>query len=217
MAVHAIKHSNDTIFADPRCRHRRPLFLPHDELPVVDSRGSDWDLRGRGMAIRQRRSGGQRVLEIGPASGFLTFEMEARRRRDLRRSHRRARMGLYSVSDARLKKCSPAPNRYATVKEFYWLLTPPCNPKPSTMAIKHKFVRGARRIRHRRWRQFAPLPRTTSDRRAMRKTSEITRHVEKFIRSWRAWRSVVWRRRRRIFSGTRGGISSRNSSRSFWQ
>jgi SAM-dependent methyltransferase len=41
--------------------------------------GRDWDLRGRvDEYLGKVDFAGQRVLEIGPASGFLTFEMEKR-------------------------------------------------------------------------------------------------------------------------------------------
>jgi hypothetical protein len=41
--------------------------------------GRDWDLRGRvDEYLGKVDFDGQRVLEIGPASGFLTFEMESR-------------------------------------------------------------------------------------------------------------------------------------------
>jgi len=50
------------------------------ELPghgVIE--GRDWDLRGRvDEYLGNVDFAGQRVLEIGPASGFLTFEMEKR-------------------------------------------------------------------------------------------------------------------------------------------
>src|SRR5437660_12031375 len=42
--------------------------------------GRDWDLRGGvDEYLGKVAFAGQRVLEIGPASGFLTFEMEKRR------------------------------------------------------------------------------------------------------------------------------------------
>src|SRR5437016_11765758 len=41
--------------------------------------GRDWDLRGGvDEYLSKLDFAGQRVLEIGPASGFLTFEMEKR-------------------------------------------------------------------------------------------------------------------------------------------
>src|SRR5438094_8067518 len=50
------------------------------ELPghgVIE--GRDWDLRGGiDEYLGKVDFAGQRVLEIGPASGFLTFEMEKR-------------------------------------------------------------------------------------------------------------------------------------------
>src|SRR6476620_70147 len=76
------KHSNDTIFADPvkvadigDCYFYHTMELPGRGL----IEGRDWDLRGRvDEYLGNVDFGGQRVLEIGPASGFLTFEMEKR-------------------------------------------------------------------------------------------------------------------------------------------
>jgi O-methyltransferase len=48
-------------------------------LPGHGLVGGDWDLRGReGAYLGGVELNGRRVLEIGPASGFLTFHMEAR-------------------------------------------------------------------------------------------------------------------------------------------
>ena len=49
------------------------------EIPGHGMVGGDWDLRGREAEyLGSVRLDGQRVLEIGPASGFLTFYMEGR-------------------------------------------------------------------------------------------------------------------------------------------
>src|ERR1051325_2265426 len=74
--------SNDEIFAAPLtvdnvadCYFYHTMELPG--LGVIE--GRDWDLRGRvDQYLGNIDFSGQRVLEIGPASGFLTFEMEKR-------------------------------------------------------------------------------------------------------------------------------------------
>jgi 2-polyprenyl-3-methyl-5-hydroxy-6-metoxy-1,4-benzoquinol methylase len=74
--------SNDKIFAAPqKVEDLADCYFYHTmELPghgVIE--GRDWDLRGRvDEYLGKVAFTGQRVLEIGPASGFLTFEMEKR-------------------------------------------------------------------------------------------------------------------------------------------
>jgi SAM-dependent methyltransferase len=73
---------DENIFAMPRkvedvadCYFYHTMELPG--LGVIE--GHDWDLRGRvDEYLGNLNFAGQRVLEIGPASGFLTFEMEKR-------------------------------------------------------------------------------------------------------------------------------------------
>ena len=49
------------------------------ELPGCGVSGGDWDLRDViNDILAGQESAGQRVLEIGLASGYLTFEMERR-------------------------------------------------------------------------------------------------------------------------------------------
>ncbi len=64
-----------------KVQHLADCYFYHTmELPghgVIE--GQDWDLRGRvDEYLGKVDFAGQRVLEIGPASGFLTFEMEKR-------------------------------------------------------------------------------------------------------------------------------------------
>jgi len=74
--------SDQKIFATPRkVKDLADCYFYHTmELPgrgVIE--GQDWDLRGRvDEYLGNVDFAGQRVLEIGPASGFLTFEMEKR-------------------------------------------------------------------------------------------------------------------------------------------
>ena len=74
--------SNGEIFAAPlNVDNVADCYFYHTmELPgrgVI--KGRDWDLRGRvDEYLSNVDFTGQRVLEIGPASGFLTFEMEKR-------------------------------------------------------------------------------------------------------------------------------------------
>ena len=76
------RRSNDEIFAAPlNVDNVADCYFYHTmELPgrgVIE--GRDWDLRGRvDEYLGNVDFAGQRVLEIGPASGFLTFEMEKR-------------------------------------------------------------------------------------------------------------------------------------------
>ncbi len=76
------RKSNDEIFATPlNVGNVADCYFYHTmELPghgVIE--GRDWDLRGRvDEYLGKVDFAGQRVLEIGPASGFLTFEMEKR-------------------------------------------------------------------------------------------------------------------------------------------
>jgi SAM-dependent methyltransferase len=74
--------TDEKIFAIPRkvedvadCYFYHTMELP--DRGVIE--GRDWDLRGRvDEYLGNVDFAGQRVLEIGPASGFLTFEMEKR-------------------------------------------------------------------------------------------------------------------------------------------
>src|SRR5881398_1539643 len=74
--------ANQNIFATPlKVEDVADCYFYHTmELPgygVIE--GRDWDLRGGvDEYLGKVDFGGQRVLEIGPASGFLTFEMEKR-------------------------------------------------------------------------------------------------------------------------------------------
>jgi len=83
MAMNAIKlRSNDDIFAAPvEVNNVADCYFYHTiELPghgVIQ--GRDWDLRaGVDDYLGHIDFTGQRVLEVGPASGFVTFEMEKR-------------------------------------------------------------------------------------------------------------------------------------------
>src|SRR5438105_14888696 len=74
--------SDEKIFAIPlKVEDVADCYFYHTmELPghgVI--KGRDWDLRGGvDEYLGKVEFAGQRVLEIGPASGFLTFEMEKR-------------------------------------------------------------------------------------------------------------------------------------------
>jgi O-methyltransferase len=74
--------TDERIFATPReVKDVADCYFYHTmELPghgVIE--GRDWDLRGKvDEYLGNVDFAGQRVLEIGPASGFLTFEMEKR-------------------------------------------------------------------------------------------------------------------------------------------
>jgi SAM-dependent methyltransferase len=74
--------TDEKIFSTPRkVDNVADCYFYHTmELPghgVIE--GRDWDLRGRvDEYLGNLDFAGRRVLEIGPASGFLTFEMEKR-------------------------------------------------------------------------------------------------------------------------------------------
>ena len=75
------KHSNDKIFAVPqKVEDVADCYFYHTvELPGYGVITGDWDLRhGVDDYLGKVAFAGQRVLEIGPASGFVTFEMEKR-------------------------------------------------------------------------------------------------------------------------------------------
>jgi O-methyltransferase len=80
--MHSKRRSDDEIFAPPlKVDNLSDCYFYHTmDLPghgVIE--GRDWDLRGRvDDYLGNVDFAGQRVLEIGPASGFLTFEMEKR-------------------------------------------------------------------------------------------------------------------------------------------
>jgi SAM-dependent methyltransferase len=73
--------STDKIFAVPlKVKDVADCYFYHTmELPGYGVINGDWDLRrGADDYLGKIAFAGQRVLEIGPASGFLTFEMEKR-------------------------------------------------------------------------------------------------------------------------------------------
>lgn len=67
-------------FADPRSVSFEDCAFYHViDMPGVGTVGGQWDLRGRvDEYLGNVNLAGKRVLEIGPASGFLTVEMERR-------------------------------------------------------------------------------------------------------------------------------------------
>jgi len=73
--------THDTLFATPReVTSIEDCYFYHVmELPGYPPTQGDWDLRvGVDEYLGDMSLQDQRVLEIGPASGFLTFEMEKR-------------------------------------------------------------------------------------------------------------------------------------------
>ena len=94
--------SNDEIFAAPlKVEDPADCYFYHTmEVPGHGLMTGEWDLRGAvDDYLGKVAFAGQRVLEIGPASGFLTFEMENRgAERRFCRSDSRARLGFCAVS-----------------------------------------------------------------------------------------------------------------------
>jgi SAM-dependent methyltransferase len=75
------RHSNDQIFAEPlKVENVADCYFYHTmELPGYGVMNGDWDLRPAvDEYLGKVAFSGKRVLEIGPASGFLTFQMEKR-------------------------------------------------------------------------------------------------------------------------------------------
>jgi SAM-dependent methyltransferase len=75
------QHSSDKIFAVPQnVEDTADCYFYHTmEVPGYGLMNGDWDLRsGIDDYLGKVTFAGRRVLEIGPASGFLTFEMEKR-------------------------------------------------------------------------------------------------------------------------------------------
>jgi len=73
--------NNDNFFAVPlKIKDVADCYFYHTmELPGYGVMEGEWDLRrGVDEYLGNVAFAGQRVLEIGPASGFLTFEMEKR-------------------------------------------------------------------------------------------------------------------------------------------
>src|ERR1700738_2087593 len=68
------------LFATPRnVRFEDCEFYHTVEIPDHGVVAGQWDLRGKvDEYLGHYKFAGKRVLEIGPASGFLTFEMEKR-------------------------------------------------------------------------------------------------------------------------------------------
>ena len=217
--------TNEQIFATPRkVEDVADCYFYHTmELPgrgVIE--GRDWDLRGRvDQYLGNIDFAGQRVLEVGPASGFLAFEME-KRGADVISVEVTDEHGWDFVPypDARLEEVF-GPRRIVMqqLKNSYWFSHAALQSKAKVYyGDAYNLPAALGRIRHRSdGSGAAPLPRPAANRRAMRENER--NHSSSWtssIRTWKARRSVAWLRRRRIFSGTRGGISARNFSHSFW-
>ena len=164
--------TDEKIFATPRkVEDVADCYFYHTmELPgrgVIE--GRDWDLRGRvDEYLGNVDFAGQRVLEIGPASGFLTFEME-KRGADVISVEVTDEHGWDFVPYPACKigrSVRSASNRDATAEEF--LLVQSRRPAIQSQSVLWRclqFACGARRIRHRRdGSSAAPLPRPAPDR-----------------------------------------------------
>ena len=145
----------------------------------------DWDLR-RGVDdyLGKVVFAGKRVLEIGPASGFLTFEME-KRGAEVTSVEVTAEHGWDFVPypASRLEEVfGAAANRDGTLEEF--LLVQPCGAtvqSESVLRRRLQFAFFSGRIRHRS-NGSGPiaLPRPAPNRGAMRGKSQVShyyRHV----------------------------------------
>ena len=216
--------TDEKIFATPRkVEDVADCYFYHTmELPgrgVIE--GRDWDLRGRvDEYLGNVDFAGQRVLEIGPASGFLTFEME-KRGADVISVEVTDEHGWDFVPypDARLEEVF-GPRRIVMqqLKNSYWFNHAALQSKakvyygdaynlPAALGEFDIAVMGAVLLHCR-----DPLRIVEQ----CAKKSEIT-HYRRQVPSGlgRRARYLALRRRRRISSGTPGGISARNSSLSF--
>ena len=176
--------TNEQIFATPRkVEDVADCYFYHTmELPgrgVIE--GRDWDLRGRvDQYLGNIDFAGQRVLEVGPASGFLAFEME-KRGADVISVEVTDEHGWDFVPypDARLEEVF-GPRRIVMqqLKNSYWFSHTALQSKarvyygdaynlPTALGEFDIAVMGA---------GPAPLPRPAPNCRAMRKTSEITHY-----------------------------------------
>ena len=192
------------------------------ELPghgVIE--GRDWDLRGGvDEYLGKVDFAGQRVLEIGPASGFLTFEMEKRG----------AEVVSVEVTDEHGWDFVPYPaekigrsvrsasNRDATAEEFLLVQSRRSSIQSESVLRRClQFACRARTIRHRSNGLGAvTLPRPAPNRRAMRKNRRDRSSLSTCsTRIWKERQFAVSRRLRRIFCGIPGGISAHNFSPSF--
>ena len=164
--------TDEQIFATPRkVEDVADCYFYHTmELPgrgVIE--GRDWDLRGRvDDYLGNVDFAGQRVLEIGPASGFLTFEME-KRGADVISVEVTDEHGWDFVPypKARLEEVfGPRQNRDATVEEFLLVQSRrTAIQSQSVLRRRLQFACRSRRIRHRSDGSGAPpLPRPASHR-----------------------------------------------------
>jgi hypothetical protein len=164
--------SSDEIFAKPlKVEDVADCYFYHTmELPgrgVIE--GRDWDLRGRvDEYLGNVDFAGKRVLEIGPASGFLTFEME-KRGAEIVSVEVTAKHGWDFVPypAARLQEIfGPRQTVIAAVEAF--LLVRSCSSTIQSQSLLRRrlqFACGTRTIRHRRNGSSAtPLPRPASNR-----------------------------------------------------
>ena len=216
--------SDENIFAAPlKVEDVADCYFYHTmDLPahgVIE--GRDWDLRGRvDEYLGNVDFAGQRVLEIGPASGFLTFEMEKRGAEvvsvEVTEEHG---WDFVPYPAARLEEVL-GPRRIVMqqLKNSYWFSHAALQSKakvyygdaynlPAALGEFDIAVMGAVLLHCR-----DPLRIIEQ----CGKMSKITHHrLTCSIRTWKAHRYVASRRRRRISFGTRGGISARNSSPNF--
>ncbi len=193
------------------------------ELPgygVIE--GRDWDLRG-GVDEYLGKVGyaGQRVLEIGPASGFLTFEME-KRGAEVVSVEVTAEHGWDFVPypAERLEEVF-GPRRIVMqqLKNSYWFSHTALQSKakvyygdvynlPASLGQFDVALMGSLLLHCR-----DPLRIVEQ----CGKRQSLSSSLICSIRTWKERRFAVSRQLRRIFSGTPGGISARSSSLNFWR
>ena len=176
--------SDENIFAVPlKVEDVADCYFYHTmELPgygVIE--GRDWDLRGGvDEYLGKVDFAGQRVLEIGPASGFLTFEMEKRGAQvvsvEVTAEHG---WDFVPYPAARLEEVF-GPRRIVMqqLKNSYWF-SHAAHTIQSQSVLRRclQFACRPRGIRHRS-DGFGPvtLPRSAPDRRAMRENRRNTHH-----------------------------------------
>ena len=127
---------------------------------------------------------GQRILEIGPASGFLTFEME-KRGAEVVSVELTAKHGWDFVPYPMSKLGEIFGPRQIVMQQFkeFLLVQSCCAPLPGQSILRRclQFALFSRTIRHSsHGLGAATLPRSAADRRAMRKNRHDTyrcRHV----------------------------------------
>jgi hypothetical protein len=191
--------NDDKIFAAPeKVEDVADCYFYHTmELPGYGVINGDWDLR-RGVDdyLGNVMFAAKRVLEIGPASGFLTFDMEKRG----------AEVVSVEVTAEHGWDFVPYPAK--RLEEVFG---------PRRTVMRH--LKNSYWFSHaaHRWGQccYTAAIRFASLSNAGKSPGRLSLWTC-FTRTWKARPFAASRRRHKIFSGTLGGILARSFSLNFW-